>query len=180
MTMVGHGFDPGEDLRRSLEAAGHHARTSGAAGGGRVDWTPGNVLRLVVVLSVVVGMVTVGLRIGVQADQDEAASRAAVKEYFTAIERGDAVAGFVVSCDEEPLYVSEWATPEVAEALSDSSVAETDVEIGPHLDGDNGRRWHDFELPRRARGTVVLQATTDSRRWQVCGLLSDIELWVGN
>jgi hypothetical protein len=51
------------------------------------------------------------------------------------------------------------------------------VDIGHHYDGHRDLRFHDFVIRGRAQGTVMLKATDRSEQdWQVCGLLSDVEL----
>jgi hypothetical protein len=171
---------PGKNSGADPTRSAYRPRLFAASGTGSrpFTWTPAKIAGLVVVLVVVVATVAGLMRSGYSAGRDEARSRLAVEEYFDAIRRGDVVAGFTVGCQDEALPFAEWGMGETADALSAASLAESDVDISYHLDGRDGIRYHDFEIPRRARGTVVLQATDDERQWQVCGLLDSVDLWV--
>ncbi len=130
-----------------------------------------NIRRLFAVLLLAVGTLTVVVQWGWTSGRDGAASRAAVLEYFASMERGDAVAEVVRSCSSDPMPLSQRAGPEAAEALSPASLAGSEVRVGGGSDG-HGERWHDFEVPGRAHGTVALAVTNGPGEWRVCGLLS--------
>ena len=172
MTLLGAGFDHGGDLQRSRRAAASHALVSGLDRDVPIPWTPGNVLRLIGVLAVAIGAVAALTHWSVAAYRDEVASRTVVHEYFVAIRSGDVDAGFTIGCAVPPLHYEDWGMPDIADALSAASLAESGVVIEPHHDGLRGIRYHDFEVPGRARGTVQLRATGDpAQPWWVCGMV---------
>lgn len=178
MTELGAGFDPHADVRRSRRAATEHARGVGLDGQAvRLRWTPGNIARLLGLLAVAAAAVAGVLQWGYSVGRDEAASRAEVEKYFDAVRRGEMDAGFTWSCGDV-VSIQDWgAPPEVVDALSAASIEKSGVAIGHHYDGHRDLRLHDFEIPGRAQGTVMLKATDGSEQeWRVCGLLSDVEL----
>ena len=173
MTPPGAAYDRNSDLQRSRRAAARHALVSGSVDHVPIPWTPGNVLRLIGVLAVGIGTLAALAQWTIAAYRDEAASRSVVHDYFEAIETGEAGAGFAVGCSDPPLAYADWGMADIADALSATSITESGVLVDSHLDGPHGLRFHDFEVPGRARGAVLLQATGDSAQpWRVCGLVA--------
>jgi hypothetical protein len=176
MTMLGTGFDPGRDARRSLKASVRHQHEAAVWGLGRIRWTAGNILRLVALVAVVAAALTGVTMWGISAGREEAASRSVVQHYFDAVERSDERAMKELSCSRDNSFAEElglpdpWGFDEFTSALRATSGTEMRVSIDPHW-GHAEVRYHDFEIQGRVRGTVKLAPSEGTRPWRVCGFL---------
>ena len=177
MTLAGPGFDPAADRDRSRRAAiGHHHQSS-VWGLGRVEWTRGNIVRLIALVATTIVVLSTVVMCGVSFGRAEAGSRLVVEEYFAATQRADERRMADLSCPrtENPLAEQmglgdPFGFDDVTAVLRTEGSAELDWSIDPHY-GDADVRYHDFEIEGRLRGTVFLKPSTGSRQWLVCGFL---------
>jgi hypothetical protein len=160
---------PDSGLAAEVLARGHRPSAPG-----RIEWTRGNVARLVVVvlvsIGVLAGVVVWGIRLS---STDQTSPRGAANAYFAALARGDEAAAEELEC--AGLYNTNGRDI-AARALREADDDGPTYAIGPQY-GDRHRDYFfDFEVFRRARGTISVREVDGEDRFLVCDFF-DVQVW---
>jgi hypothetical protein len=150
----------------SDQAAEAHARGHGHWAPGRIEWTRGNVARLVAVVALTVAVLVgvVAWSIGLSST-DPSTPRGGATAYFAALERGDDTAASELECAS--MYNTNGRDI-VAAALREGEGDDPAFMIGVHYGDRHVGHFYDFEVFGKARGRISVAEVRDEQRFLVC------------
>ena len=152
----------------SIRAAEAHARGNTGWFPGRIEWTRGNIARLIMVVAMAASSLFVLATCLAQVSTtDPSTPRGAANAYFAALQAGDDAAVSELECAN--LY-NEAGRDVVAEALRSDGGSARPYSLGPEY-GDSYYHWFDFVVGGRARGTISVKQVRDEDRYMVCDFL---------